>query len=124
MLEYYPDRTYSVNVGIGSFKTKAKSSHAKKIRMMTLDLPALKNGNSFIKTLLSFRWSKYGGSIVLIRQKETSDESYNLAFNLKQEMQEELKVNNKFVNDFEAFKIWINQKIPILERNGFYKIKG
>ncbi len=65
-----------------------------------------------------------GGVVVLTRQVDTSDEAYELAVSFKQEMQKELLKQNRFVDDLDAFKVWITKWIAILKDSGFHNIKA
>ena len=123
---YFVDRTYHDNAGNGTIeivtKNEAISKGKKRVKSKSVK-PSLKKSTSFVSALISFRWTISGGVIVLTRQPDTSDETYKLAKSLKQEMQKDLLKNNRFVNDFEAFKVWIGKQITFLKQNGFHDLK-
>lgn len=121
----FPDRSYKNSAGNGTIKTKAKSSNKPKIIHLHDETVSseIKKGESFIKALLTFRWTIKGGVIVLTRQKDTTNESFTLAAKLKRQMQNDLLKNNRFVNDFDGFSAWINVQINMLKENGFHELK-
>lgn len=120
---YYPDRTYKNSAKNGTIRI------SKKRERILQDEPnqkskKKKHGKSFINALLSTRWTTNGATIVVVRQKDTSQEAYNLAKQLQKEMVEELIENNRFVNDYDSFVSWFNAKEKILRDNNFHKLKG
>ena len=121
----FPDRSYKNSAGNGIIKTEAKSSNKPKIIHLHDETVSseIKKGESFIKALLTFRWTIKGGIIVVTRQKDTTDESFVLTTNLKKQMQKDLLENNRFVGDFNGFINWINAQIELLKENGFHELK-
>lgn len=123
--DLFPDRSYKNSAGNGTIKTKAKNLNKPKIIHLHDETVSseIKKSESFIKALLTFRWTVKGGVIVVTRQKDTTDKSFVLAVNLKRQMQKDLLKNNRFVGDFDGFINWINVQIGLLKANGFHELK-
>lgn len=124
------DRTYNKTIGVGSFEVSPtlftvdasldddiddKSSEPKE------------KGNSFQKALISFRWTKnrfwqkQGGQVVLTRQAETTDKTFELAKKLVEQMRKELLENKRFFGKEEEFAKWCNNWAETLERKYHFK---
>lgn len=124
------DRTYSKTIGIGSFEVSPtlftvdasldddidnKSSEPKE------------KGNSFQKALISFRWTKnrfwqkQGGQVVLTRQAETTNKTFELAEKLVEQMRKKLLENKRFFGREEEFAKWCNNWAETLEKKYHFK---
>ena len=130
MLEYYPDRTYKNSAGNGTIKSTQSKLKKNIIKSKEDDivkktiLSKRHKHKNYINALISTRKTKYGYSIIVVRQPETSDEAYLLAKQLQKEMVEELIENNRFLNDYDGFLSWFAKKEIILKENCFRKLKG
>lgn len=79
MLEHYPDRTYKNCARKGTIKLKIKKKNYQSPEQLKQKSKKKKVGKSFIKALLSTRWTINGAMIVIIKQAETAKKSYALA---------------------------------------------
>lgn len=126
---FYPDRTYANNAKRGTIvlnskaSTKPKRHNASEIGYVAKTKQNNK-GLSFVKDLLSTRWTSKGAEIVVTKQQNTSEEAYVLAKRLQVELTNELIKNHRFVNDYDDFLNWFVEKEQILKDNGFHKKKG
>lgn len=106
------DRTYNKTINVGSFEVSPT--------LFTVDAAldddidgkqneSKEKGNSFQKALISFRWTKnrfwqkHGGQVVLTRQIETTDKTFELAEKLVEQMRKELLNNKRFFGKEEEF---------------------
>ena len=121
--KYYPDRTYSNNAGKGTIRVKSKSLKLQNDKKPNI-IYFKNNKQCFNHSLISTRKTKYGYSIIVVRQLETSNKSYNLAKNFQTQAKEELRKNNYFLNDYDGFLEWFSEKEKVLKENGFHKLRG
>lgn len=123
---YFVDRTYSDSVGRGkiSVATKVVAQSKRGESQDGFFLESSERGQSFIRALVSFRWASYGGAVVITRQADTTDKSYELAIKFKRKMQKELLEQYRFSDNFDAFKVWVSEWCSVLEQNGFHNIKA
>lgn len=119
------DRTYNKTINVGSIDTTRKSDI---VEARNLDeIPKEEKGNSFQKALISFRWTKnrfwqkHGGQVVLTRQIETTDKTFELAKKLVEQMRKELLENKRFFGNEERFSKWCNSWAEILEKKYHFK---
>ena len=126
---YCPDRTYGNNAKRGAIKMVAKTNT--KIKRFNdsevayvAKVVKTKKGYSFVKDLLSTRWTSRGAEIVVTKQPNTSEEAYMLAKQLQSKLAEELIKHNRFINNYDEFLKWFAEKEEILKDNGFHKRKG
>ena len=119
------DRTYSKTINVGSIDAAKKSDI---VEARNLDeMPEEEKGNSFQKALISFRWTKnrfwqkHGGQVVLTRQIETTDKTFELAEKLVEQMRKELLENKRFFGNEERFSKWCNSWTETLERKYRFK---
>lgn len=119
------DRTYNKTINVGSIDATRKSDI---VEARNLDeAPKEENGNSFQKALISFRWTKnrfwqkHGGQVVLTRQIETTDKTFELAKKLVEQMRKELLENKRFFGNEERFSKWCNSWAEILEKKYHFK---
>lgn len=129
---YCLDKTYKNGAGNGTIKIKPKKITKANIVVKNegadLDdenfLKKQRKKKSLVNALFSTRLTKNGYVIVVTKQPNTSEESYELALKLKNEMQKELLEHNRFKNDYNGFMKWFSEKEIILKDNGFHKLKG
>lgn len=128
---YCPDKTYQNHAGSGTIKTSKSNSKRNESSIFALgksnkeEVKAKKEiKQCYNRALISVRKRKTGYLIVVTRQPNTTLESYALAKQLQSEMNEELKANDYFVDDYDDFTKWFNEKEIILKDNGFHKLKG
>ncbi len=124
------DRTYNKTINVGSFEVSPT--------LFTVDASLdddiddkpngpKEKGNSFQKALISFRWTKnrfwqkHGGQVVLTRQIETTDKTFELAKKLVEQMRKELLENKRFFGNEERFSKWCNSWAETLERKYYFK---
>lgn len=119
------DRTYNKTINVGSIDTTRKSDI---VEARNLDeTPKEEKGNSFQKALISFRWTKnrfwqkHGGQVVLTRQIETTDKTFELAEKLVEQMRKELLNNKRFFGREEEFAKWCNNWAETLEKKYHFK---
>lgn len=119
------DRTYNKTINVGSIDAAKKSDI---VEARNLDeMPEEEKGNSFQKALISFRWTKnrfwqkHGGQVVLTRQIETTDKTFELAKKLVEQMRKELLENKRFFGNEERFSKWCNSWAETLERKYYFK---
>lgn len=128
---YCLDKTYKNDAGNGTIKiVSKKKSSAKAVvvsdaeNVLNLVKPEKEHKKkSLVNALFSTRLTKNGYVIVVTRQPNTSEESYELALKLKSEMQIELLANNRFKNDYKGFSKWFVEKEKVLKDNGFHELK-
>lgn len=113
----YPDRTFSNSVDTGVEIVVARMDEYAHNALRRPILP-----------LISFRWTQArtwlskGAQVVLTRQPETSDESFELAKKLVQEMRDELKTKeSRFFGRPLSFREWRDEKTKKLILAGFYR---
>ena len=122
--ELYPDRTYKNSAKNGTIKLSAQYLQRLKEQeqeMALIDKNTKPKGDSFIKVLFSTRWNSKGATIVVTKQKDTTEEAYVLAKQLQTEMAAELVAYNRFADDYDGFMEWFGEKEEILLDNGFHK---
>lgn len=119
------DRTYNKTINVGSIDATRKSDI---VEARNLDeMPKEEKGNSFQKALISFRWTKnrfwqkQGGQVVLTRQAETTDKTFELAKKLVEQMRKELLNNKRFFGKEKEFAVWCNSWAKTLERKYHFK---
>lgn len=119
------DRTYNKTINVGSIDATRKSDI---VEARNLDeAPKEEKGNSFQKALISFRWTKnrfwqkHGGQVVLTRQIETTDKTFELAKKLVEQMKKELLNNKRFFGKEKEFSEWCNNWAETLERKYRFK---
>lgn len=119
------DRTYSKTINVGSIDATRKSDI---VEARNLDeTPKEEKGNSFQKALISFRWTKnrfwqkHGGQVVLTRQMETTDKTFELAEKIVEQMRKELLNNKRFFGKEEEFAKWCNIWAKTLEKKYHFK---
>ena len=124
---YYPDRTYSNNAGRGVIKVKkneTKNIAKFKEKGSIYKTNSKCNRQCFIRSLISTRKISIGYIVVVIRQPKTANDSYALAKEFQVQAKEELRKNNYFLNDYDGFLNWFEEKEKVLKENGFHKLKG
>ena len=128
---YCLDKTYKNGAGNGTIKIVSKKKSSVETVVVSDDENVLnlikpekeRKKKSLVNALFSTRLTKNGYVIVVTRQPNTSEKSYELALKLKSEMQIELLTNNRFKNDYEGFSKWFTEKEQVLKNNGFHELK-
>lgn len=136
------DKTYSVVIGSGAIMTKTLiPKFGNKFVEESLESNEITNveekpnddikiiRQSFQRAVISFRWTThrgwkgYGGEVVITRQPNTTEKTYNEAKEIGSLMKKELNSFGRFIGDKTTFIKWVGKWKLELEKRGYHDVK-